>query len=100
MQTDLGASAAVETRTCVAVTALLVLMSRTVVDTITAQEDRQTITVTWIRTNGNRYLSQQRQQEEKEEIPITACHASRCLKIPADSNHSIATESTNEHLQQ
>ena len=98
MQTDLGASAAVETRTRVAVTALLVLMSRTVVDTVTAQEDRQTITVTWIRINGNRYLSQ---QQEKEEIPITGCHTSRCVKNAYRlKSLDRPTESTSEHQQQ
>ena len=47
MQTDQGTSAAVETQTRKAVTAVLVLTFRTVVDTVTAQEDRQTVSVTW-----------------------------------------------------
>ena len=47
MQTDQGTSAAVETRTREAVTAVLVLPCRTVVDTVTAQEDGQTVSVTW-----------------------------------------------------
>ena len=47
MQTDPGASAAVETRTREAVTAVLVLTSRTVVDTVTAQEDGQTVASSW-----------------------------------------------------
>ena len=47
MQTDPGASAAEETRTREAVTAVLVLTSRTVVDTVTAQEDGQTVSVSW-----------------------------------------------------
>ena len=44
MQTDPGASAAVETRTREAVTAVLVLVSRTVVDTVTAEEDGPAVT--------------------------------------------------------
>lgn len=52
MQTDPGASAAVETRTREAVTAVLVLMSRTVVDTVTAQEDGQTVSVIWVKISG------------------------------------------------
>ena len=47
MQTGQGVSAAVETRTREAVTAVLVLTSRTVVDTVTAQEDGQTVTSSW-----------------------------------------------------
>ena len=47
MQTGQGASAAVETRTREAVTVVLVLTFRTVVDTVTAQEDGQTVTSSW-----------------------------------------------------
>ena len=47
MQTGQGVSAAVETRTREAVTAVLVLTSRTVIDTVTAQEDGQTVTSSW-----------------------------------------------------
>ena len=52
MQTDQGTSAAVETRTREDVTAVLVLTSRTVVDTVTAQEDGQTISVIWYKISG------------------------------------------------
>ena len=52
MQTDPGASAAVETRTRETVTTVLVLMSRTVVDTVTAQEDGQTVSVIWYKISG------------------------------------------------
>ena len=47
MQTGQGASAAVETWTREAVTPVLVLTSRTVVDTVTAQEDGQTVAFSW-----------------------------------------------------
>ena len=49
VQADPRVSAVVETRTREAVTAVLVLASRAVVDTVTAEEDGQAVTAFWSR---------------------------------------------------
>ena len=54
MHTDFGRTTAVETRTGVHVTAVLVLMAGTVVDTIAANKDRQAEISVWAPEMGLR----------------------------------------------